>query len=109
MSIDHCARAAMAWPLLVKRAKNGGVPYTYGDLCAQIGLHHRAASWFLGVIQKYCRRHKLAPLQALAVNKKTQLPGSGYVGSQRTLAAHTRALAKVRSQNWPSRIPNLRK
>ena len=108
MPIDHFARATKAWPLLVQRAKSGGAPYTYGDLCALLGLHHRAAGWFLGVIQEYCHRHKLAPLQALAVNKKTRLPGSGYVGSPRTTAAHALALVKVHSQQWPSRTPNLR-
>lgn len=108
MPIDHYARARRAWPLLVQRAKNGEAPYTYGELCTQLGLHHRAAGWFLGVIQEYCYRHKLAPLQALAVNKKTRLPGYGYIGSPRTPAAHGRALAKVRNEKWPFKIPNLR-
>lgn len=106
MSVDHFARAKKAWPYLVKRAERGDPPFTYGELSALLGLHHRSARWFLGVIQEYCRRHKLPPLQALAVNKKTGLPGSGYVGSPRTTAEHKHALKRVRSKKWPSKAPN---
>lgn len=59
MNIGHISRAKSAWPLLVRRARENGPPYTYGELCAELGLHHRAASWFLGVIQNYCKRHHL--------------------------------------------------
>lgn len=108
MSIDHFARAKQAWPLLVQRAKSGGSPFTYGELCTLLGLHHRSASWFLGVIQDYCRRHDLPPLQAMAVNKKTGLPGYGYVGSPRTPDEHMHALTRVRNENWASKAPNFR-
>jgi len=108
MPIDHYERASRAWPLLVQRARNRGDPYAYCELCGLLGLHHRAASRFLGVIQDYCRRHELPPLQALAVNKKTKLPGPGYVGSERTRAAHNRKLAEVRSERWQLRAPNFR-
>jgi hypothetical protein len=107
MNIDHISRAKSAWPLLVRRARENGPPYTYGELCAELGLHHRAASWFLGVIQNYCKRHHLPPLQALAVNKKTRLPGGGYVGSPRTQAAHNLALSKVFKEKWSSKAPKL--
>ena len=73
---------------------------TYGQLAARLGLHHRSAAWFLGVIQTYCRRKRLPPLQALAVNKRTRLPGKGYTGSARSYAAHRRALSRVRARNW---------
>lgn len=107
MAIDHIARAKKAWPLLVRRARKNGPPYTYGELCAKLGLHHRAAGWFLGVIQDYCKRHHLHALQALAVNKKTRLPGCGYVGSARTRQAHDRELNRVFKESWPLKAPDL--
>lgn len=107
MKIDHIARAKKAWPLLVRRANDGGQPYTYGELCAKLNLHHRAAGWFLGVIQNYCDRNELPPLQALAVNKSTKLPGSGYTGSVNTKEGHERALKKVRAKEWDLAAPDL--
>jgi hypothetical protein len=108
MAIDHFARAEKAWPLLVQRAKSGGSPFTYGELCSLLGLHPRAAGWFLGVIQEYCYRHKLPPLQALVVNKKTRRPGHGYKGSSINAHIYDLELAEVRSHEWPLRAPNLR-
>jgi hypothetical protein len=108
MSIDHVSRAKKAWPLLVQRAKEkNGSPFTYGELCAELGLHPRSASWFLGVIQSYCKRHNLPPLQALVVNKKTRLPGRGYTGSPSTRDDHDLELSKVRKYRWPSKAPDL--
>ena len=69
MAIDHFFRAKKAWPLLVKRAQTTCVPFTYKEISNRIGLHHRAARWFLSEIQEFCHENKLAPLQALVVNK----------------------------------------
>ena len=52
--IDQRARARRAWPRLVDVSRRRG-RITYGALAAALGLHHRAASWFLGEIQRYCR------------------------------------------------------
>jgi hypothetical protein len=103
--IDHSARARKAWPFLARKANNGGGPFTYKELCDKLGLHHRAAGFFLGVIQEHCRENYLPPLQALVVNKKTRLPGSGYYGSKRNKANHQKALNKVRDKNWPTKAP----
>ena len=103
--IDHAARAKRAWPYLAKRANSGKEPYTYKELCDKLGLHHRAAGFFLGVIQEHCHKNKLPPLQALVVNKKTRLPGSGYYGSQRNHASHQKALNKVRAKQWQIKAP----
>ncbi|CCU71300.1 hypothetical protein [Thalassolituus oleivorans] len=100
MAIDHFFRAKKAWPLLVKRAQTTCVPFTYKEISNRIGLHHRAARWFLSEIQEFCHENKLAPLQALVVNKKTRLPGEGYDGSVITYEAHQKALKKVRKENW---------
>ncbi len=109
LQIDHHARAKMAWPILVERARKGGAPFTYGELCSLMGLHHRSAQWFLGVIQAYCQRHNFPPLQALAVNKRTRLPGKGYSGSRRSRVEHERALSNVRSMRWSKRAPDFTK
>jgi hypothetical protein len=110
MKIDQLERAARAWPILAKQANKKGQPFTYGELCLKLGLHHRAAGWFLGVIQRYCQTEGLPPLQALAVNKSTRLPGSGYVGSTRTHKAHQAALQKVYypQKPWPITAPNFK-
>jgi hypothetical protein len=105
MPKDHVARARRAWPHLARRASSKGSPYTYGQLSKQINLHWRAAQWFLGVIQTYCRQHKLPPLQALAVNQKTRVPGKGYVGGPRSLAAHQKTLKRVYAHAWPISAP----
>lgn len=105
MAIDHEARARKAWPYLVARASKAQPPFSYGELSAKLGFHHRAAQWFLGVIQTQCRAQRLPPLQSLVVNCKTRLPGSGYYGSQRTHAAHARALALVYSEKWSKKAP----
>lgn len=106
MAIDHHARARKAWRQLVKcaRAKQGNL-ISYGKLAGEQGLHHRSASWFLGVIQEYCADQNLPPLQALAVNRRTMLPGAGYRGSPTTAKLHQRAVKKVRSFAWPMRAP----
>jgi hypothetical protein len=104
MPVNQTLRVRWAWPLLVCRATTGRPPFTYGELCRPIGLHHRAAQWFLGVIQDYCRLHRLPRLQALAVNKRTRLPGRGYDGP-RTIAGHSRDLERVRRYRWPKRAP----
>lgn len=105
MAIDHHLRAKKAWPLLVRRARSKLPPYTYGELCNCLFLHPRAAQYFLGVIQIHCKLTGLMPLQALAVNKRTKLPGKGYSGSQRSYAAHKAAVEKVRRANWSINPP----
>lgn len=102
--IDHTARARLAWPVLAKCAKNGK-RISYGKLANAIGLHHRSARWFLCIIQEECRRQKLPPLQALAVNKATGFPGSGYVASKRKGKAYGQVLEQVAEYNWPNRAP----
>lgn len=93
--INQIARARKAWRILAARARAKRAPMTYGDLCAPLGLHPKAAGWFLGVIQDHCRKNGLPPLQALAVAKRTGVPGKGYTGSSRSVVQHRRAVARV--------------
>jgi hypothetical protein len=105
MAIDHEARARRAWPHLVTRADTSLEPFTYGEIAEKIGLHHRSAAYFLGVIQEHCDQNRLPFLNALAVNKGTGLPGKGYTGSARSYKAHQTELAKVRRKKWPKKAP----
>jgi len=108
MTIDHVERARKAWPILVRRAKSGKGPLSYGELCAEMNLHHRAAQWFLGVIQTYCKKNRLPALQALAVNKQTRLPGKGYAGSVRSRKKHAEEVKRVENYKWKDRAPKFR-
>ncbi len=99
----HRRRARRAWPKLVAAAKEGQ-PLSYKELTESIGLHWRAASWLLGVIQRYCAKTELPRLQALAVNKQTRVPGKGYAG-KRGRRAHQREVERVSAHRWPKRAP----
>ena len=106
--IDHKERARRAWPLLVQRAqsRNKISLITYGQLTGKLGLHHRSASWLLGVIQRYCANHGLPPLQALVVNKRTRVPGAGYVGYGHGSKKLKQALTKVfLHKKWQLKAP----
>ncbi|MBA3897207.1 MAG: hypothetical protein H0X36_08780 [Sphingomonadaceae bacterium] len=105
MSIDHVQRARAAWPFLVDRASNGLPPYTYREICTEIGLHWRSAQYFLGVIQRNCRANGLPPLQFLAVNAATRLPGRGCHGSPETHPALQSALRAIYAHQWPTAAP----
>jgi hypothetical protein len=103
MPLDHQARAIRAWPVLVALARKRGEPMSYGELCARLRLHHRAAAPLLNLIQDFCARERLPPLQALVVNARTRLPGAGSSGSGSTAASHRRALERVyRHEAWPA-------
>jgi hypothetical protein len=105
-TIDHEERARRAWPHLVARATRKDMPpLTYGELSKKIGVHHRAAQYYLGVIQTYCKEHRLPALQSLAVDKRKRLPGEGYVGSAWNHTAHQKELEKVRRKKWPPKAP----
>ncbi len=105
MTVDHMERARRAWPYLAKRALKNLPPYTYKEVCAEIAVHWRAARYFLGVIQRYCRANGLPPLQFLAVNAASRLPGRGCVGSPRTDAAQQEALRTIYAYRWPAEAP----
>lgn len=100
MPIDHVQRARMAWPLLVGRAVHGLAPYTYREICDEIGVHWRGAPYFLGVIRRYCSANGLPPLQVLVVNAATRLPGQGCAGAPRTHLAHQDAMSAIYAHRW---------
>lgn len=99
----HLQRAVKAWPILAQAAR-GGRLLTYGELSAKIGVHHRAASWYLGIIQRFCAKKGLPRLQALAVNKENRVPGRGYAGA-RGRRAHAKEVERVKAHVWPKEAP----
>jgi hypothetical protein len=106
-NVDHKARARDAWPALVKRAEARGKPFTYGELCEPLGLFHRVAQYFLKEIQQHCCENGLPPLHALAVTKKTRLPGHGY-GCGKVPAnsiTHKQDCERVYAAKWPMQAP----
>lgn len=74
--INHKTRAAKAWPILTSCAQNKAT-ITYGKLSEAVGVHHRAAAYFLEEIQTYCADNQLPPLTILVINQKGEL-GAGF-------------------------------
>jgi hypothetical protein len=103
--IDHFKRARAAWPYLIDRAVNGMSPYTYREICDEIGVHWRSAQHFLAIIRRHCSANGLPPLQVLVVNAATRLPGQGCAGTPRTLRAHQDAMRAVYAHRWPIAAP----
>ncbi len=102
--IDHKQRARAAWPNLAQIAVDGGKT-PYSEVARSLGLHHRSARWFLGVIQTECEARGLPPLQAIVVNKQTGFPGKGYIASSRKGKQYKAALALVHAYDWPKTAP----
>lgn len=52
----------------------------YGTLCDQAGMPFltHVAGKFLGEIAEWCHKNRWPPLNALAVNNETRMPGEGY-------------------------------
>ncbi len=100
----HTNRARAAWPYLVALASRRAEPISYKEISNEIGVHWRAAAWFLGIIQRYCDREGLPRLQALAVNAKRKVPGGGYEG-ERTPEEHLEELGRVYAYAWPRKAP----
>ncbi|WP_434622697.1 hypothetical protein [Azospirillum sp. B2RO_4] len=101
----HRHRAEAAWPVLAKAAERNSL-LTYKELSDAIGVHWRVANLYLGIIQKYCKEKDLPPLQSIAVNAKTGLPGNGYSGSSNNKKAHNTVLADVYKHDWSNHLPD---
>lgn len=102
--IDHTARARRAYRIL-RRCARKGQRITYKDLTDPLGLHHRSARWFLGVMQTWFRENGYPPMQALVYAKHTGVPGTGYVASSRGGEPYDHALREVWSFPWPKKPP----
>jgi len=53
---------------------------TYGDLCQQAGTPglERSIGHFLQQVAEWCAERGYPPINALAVNTQTRMPGEGY-------------------------------
>ena len=90
MAINQEERAARAWPILIEHAVRG-TTLTYGQLGAQLGIHHRACRYVLLEIQDYCLENDFPPLTMVVVNSATGTPGQGCVASDPRLIAQQQA------------------
>lgn len=102
--INHRKRARRVWPRLVQIAQLKEFD-TYGENAGSIGLHHRSAAWYLGVLQAECSRRGYPPLQALVVNKTLGKPGKGYTETSTTGPAYDKAVRQVWRYDWPKTAP----
>ncbi len=69
----------------------------YGQLCARAGTPHITAivGSFLAEIAEWCAEEGWPPLNALAVNHETRIPGEGYDGA---------GLGLCNIVKWPSEV-----
>jgi hypothetical protein len=53
---------------------------TYGDLCSQANVPglERSVGHFLQEVAEWCAAHGYPPINALAVNADSRMPGEGY-------------------------------
>lgn len=75
--INQIERAGLAWEILTTVAAQRTV-IRYKKLGDEIGIHHRAVRYVLGVIQDYCLLNQLPPITIL-VTDATGLPGTGFI------------------------------
>jgi len=98
LSVNQLERAFRTWPVLIDRASRRKT-ITYGELGAEIDVHHRAIRYILGHIQNYCIEAKLPPLTILIVNA-SGLPGTGFIAYD--LDNFEEGLEYVYSYDWKS-------
>ena len=80
-------RAQRIWIILTGMVMNHSGPekiktITYGNLAEKLERprgYARALGFPLGVIGRFCIRHKLPPLNVIVVNQKTGMPGKRVV------------------------------
>ena len=94
--INHEARAARAWPILINAARERRT-IGYKELCDAIGVHWRAAAHLLSPIQDYCVATDIPPLTILAVNRSGR-PGGGFYAWR--LDSFKEGLERVFSHAW---------
>lgn len=71
--------AHLAWPILIQAAKARHL-INYGDLAHALGYRgSRAMRFALAPIQDLCLEKGWPPLTSIVVNKRTGLPGEGFI------------------------------
>lgn len=81
----------------------------YSDLCVRAGVPHvqRIVGQFLGEIAQWSRDNGFPPLNSLAVNAATGLPGEGYDGAGGFLIADwpEEVAQVIRFAGYPINVP----
>ena len=92
-----------------KHVVPGPYTITYGDLCARAGVPHltRIVGKFLLEIAEWCAGSGFPPLNALAVNRETRIPGDSYDGAGGFTSANwpTDVEACIRFNGYPATPP----
>jgi len=86
--------AFRAWPMLIRRAKVKET-ITYEDLANELGYSTpRVTRFALWPLQDYCMEKELPPLTSIVIQKRTGIPGPGFVAWEGNIAdAHDRVFA----------------
>jgi hypothetical protein len=79
--LHHQAKTAAHPPGMRVIARYYTIPY--GDLCTRAGVPHltRIVGQFLAEVAEWCEASGFPPLNSLAVNSDTGIPGEGYDGA----------------------------
>ena len=79
----HRGATARMPPHAVARLIPDRYTIPYSKLCEQAGVSHvlRMVGSFLGEVAEWCAARGYPPLNSLAVNGTTHLPGDGYDGA----------------------------
>ena len=91
----HRATTSVSPPRAVKRPVASKYTIAYIKLCEQAGVPRivRLVGSFLGEIAEWCASQGYPPLNSLAVNSATGLPGDGYDGA-----------GGFRTVDWPANV-----
>lgn len=81
MPNTHKEQAIRIWKKLIEVAKTERT-ITYKELGQAVGMHYRAFTPPLDIIQYYCRDNALPPLTILVVLSTTHQPSTGFVTAQ---------------------------
>lgn len=95
-------RALQIWPLLTFAASLR-MTLTYKRLGELIGTGPMSLGDWLEPIQSYCLVKDLPPLTVLVVRDSNGLPGSGFVGAERS--AVPEAQTRVFRHDWTAQPP----
>ena len=91
-----------------KRIIERNYTITYGDLCQRAAFPGtpQSVGRFLGEIAQWCADNDLPPINSLAVNAESGIPGESYDGAAECSIANWPAEleACVRSSEYPSRV-----
>ena len=101
MIINQEERASKAWNILSEFALKNQL-INYKELGARIGIHHRAVSHVLNLIQNYCLENGYPPLTIIVVNQYTGKPGDGFIAWD--IENSEDGIEKVFEENWKNKL-----